>query len=312
MNIKVVLILILLLIFLGLVMFVFSPEAFPAGLADSRIQELKVPNEKVILHAKIMGNYKAKNVMIAVNGGPGLSSTYMSSLSQLASEQLAVIIYDQRGTGQSTQSVSSYKLLDHIGDLEAVRSASGAEKIHILGHSWGGIVAMRYASIYPQRVRSIILIGSGPPSEEAVQPGQARLGQRIAGLQEKGIISQNFQLENDNVIKAILPAYFSNPEFIIPEEIEETTFSRTAYEHTLSAMGNWNFTDEVASLTHPILIMWGENDPFGLPMAEATRKALSNAKIEFVLLKGCGHYWQECPVEFFSHVKSFLHNLSGQ
>jgi len=308
MNFKIILVLIFLIILLGLIMFAHSPEALLSGLKRTQVHELEVPSGDITLHAKIMGHPHADDVLIAVNGGPGLSSTYMKSLSQLAGEKLAVIIYDQRGTGRSTQSLDNYKLLDHIADLEAVRKASSAEKMHILGHSWGGIVAMRYATVYPQRARSIILMGSGPPSREFAQDGQTKLGQRIALLQAEGSISQNLQMETEDVIKAILPAYFSDPNFNIPEEIEKTTFSRTAYEQTLTAMGNWDFTAEVARLTHPILILWGEDDPFGLPMAEATRNALSNAKVKFVLLKGCGHYWQECPGEFFSHIQEFLKN----
>jgi len=306
MNFKIVLILIFLIILFGLMMFAYTPEALLSRVEESKVQELKVTNDKVILLAKIMGNSNSKNVLIAVNGGPGLSSNYMTSLKQLAGEQLAVIIYDQRGTGQSTQSVDSYRMPDHVADLEAVRKASGAEKIHVLGHSWGGIVAMRYATIYPQRVRSIILMGSGPPTRESVQAGQARLVQRIIKLQERGIISQNLQMETGNVIKAILPAYFSDPEFTIPEEIEKTTFSSMAYEKTLTAMGNWDFSDDVAELIHPVLLLWGEDDPFGLPMAEAIRNSLSNAQVKYVLLKGCGHYWQENPAEFFSHIRAFL------
>jgi pimeloyl-ACP methyl ester carboxylesterase len=42
------------------------------------------------------------------------------------------------------------------------------------------------------------------------------------------------------------------------------------------------------------------------PRGEATRDALSNAQVEFVVLEDCGHFWQECPDEFFPRVRSFL------
>jgi len=53
-------------------------------------------------------------------------------------------------------------------------------------------------------------------------------------------------------------------------------------------------------------VLWGQDDAFGVSMAEATVSALSNAQVEFVLLEGCGHFWHECPDAFFAHVQSFL------
>lgn len=306
MSPKTIIVLILLIIILGLLIPGYTAEAHLPRVDRSRVQEIKIPTKNVTLHAKIVGNLNVGDVLIAVNGGPGQSSRYMASLEQLVSAKLAVVTYDQRGAGQSTEPSDGYELLNYVADLEAVREAVGAEKIHILGHSWGGIVAIRYATVHPQRVRSIILMGSGPPSREAVQAGQARLGQRIARLQEQGIIAQSLPVNTKHLIEAILPAYYSDPEFKIPKELKETAFNETAYQQTLAAIGNWDFKEEVAKLTHPVLMLWGENDPFGLPMAEATRNALSNAQVEFVVLKGCGHYWQECPDEFFSHIRAFL------
>ncbi len=48
------------------------------------------------------------------------------------------------------------------------------------------------------------------------------------------------------------------------------------------------------------------SDPGFEPPGEATRDALSAAEVEFVVLKECGHFWQECPDEFFSRVCAFL------
>ena len=55
-----------------------------------------------------------------------------------------------------------------------------------------------------------------------------------------------------------------------------------------------------------MLLLWGEDDPFGLETAEATRNAFSAAPVEFVLIGECGHLWQECPDDFFSQVHAFL------
>jgi len=269
-------------------------------------RELNVQVDDVALYVRIVGNLESRNVLIAINGGPGQSSHYMVSLEQLAGKDFTVVTYDQRGTGRSTTPSGSYTLLDHVVDIEAIRKAIGTEKVHIMGHSWGGIIAMFYATVHPQRVSSIMLMGSGPPSKKMSLPGQARLAQRIRELMQQGIIPKNLPPNISELLEAILPAYFSNPSYKIPDELKRTSIRANTNQMTLSAVGDWDFTAEVARLDHRVLILWGEDDPFGLPMAEATKSALSAAKVEFVLLKKCGHYWHECLNEFLLHVRAFL------
>jgi pimeloyl-ACP methyl ester carboxylesterase len=278
--------------------------------SKSAIKEIQIPAGNVTLYVRIVGNPSSGNVLIGINGGPGQSSAYMSNLDRLAGDEFAVVIYDQRGTGQSTEPSNGYELKEYASDLEAVRQAVGAKKVHIFGHSWGGIIAMCYAASYPQNVRSIILMGSGPPTREATQAGQALLNERINILHDQGIIVQPQPGNMKDLIEAILPAYFSNPKFPVPVELKNTDFNATTYQQTLAALGDWDLRINAAGLTHPVLFLWGADDPFGLPMAEATKNAFSNAEVEFAVLKDCGHYWHECADKFFSHVRAFL-NLTS-
>jgi proline iminopeptidase len=270
------------------------------------IKEIKVSTGNVTLFARIAGNPTSGNVLIAINGGPGQSSSYMRNLDRLAGAEFAVVTYDQRGTGQSSEPSTGYQLTEYAADLEAVRQAVGTQTIHIFGHSWGGIIAMCYAAAYPQNIRSIILMGSGPPTRGAAQTGQARLNKRIASLQEQGIIAQTQPENMKDMIELILPAYFSDPRFSVPVELKNTDFNATTYQQTLAALGDWDLSIDVAKLTHSVLFLWGEEDPFGISMAKATRDAFSSAEVEFAVLKGCGHYWHECNHMFFSHVRAFL------
>ncbi len=270
------------------------------------VRELKVTTESITLHAKIVGNVKAKNVLIATNGGPGQSGRYMDSIGELVGDSLALVTYDQRGTGKSAKSTDGYELLKYVEDLEAIRMAIGADQVHLLGHSWGGIVTMRYATVHPNRVRSIILLGSGPPTRQAAQEGQARLSQRLASLRSQGIIPETLPQDLGSLMEAILPAYFSDPKFKIPTEIRETSFSQEVNQQTFSALGNWDFSQEASQLTHPVLLFWGKDDPFGMPMAESIINTLSNAQVTFIILERCGHYWQECPDTFFARIRAFL------
>ena len=277
-----------------------QPAASPTP-TTALAQELRVPADDVTLHVRVAGYPKAGDVLIAIHGGPGNSSDYMLSLEQLASGEFAVVNYDQRGTGQSTDPSKGYAMHNYVADLEAVRQAVGVESVHLLGHSWGGLIALRYAVAHPQRVRSIILMGSGVLTPEAAQAGQANKAERITALQQQGIIPEPLTSLTD-----ILPAYFSDPNFDMPDELKNMHYNPTVEQMTWAALGNYDFAAGVDRLDHPVLVVWGEDDPFGMAYVEATKRALSAATVEIVVLEKCGHYWHECPDEFFSHVRAFL------
>ena len=75
------------------------------------------------------------------------------------------MVYDQRGTGRSEpyRADGSQTVETHVADLEALRAELGAEKVDLAGHSWGGYLAMAYATRHPERVAHMVLVGSGAP-----------------------------------------------------------------------------------------------------------------------------------------------------
>lgn len=273
-------------------------------------QELTVESDGIALYVRVDGNPSSGNVLIAIHGGPGMASDYMTSLEQLAGSDLAVVPYDQRGTGRSTSppgDPANYSLRKYVEDLEAVRQAVGVEQIHLLGHSWGGVVALRYATVYPQKVRSIVLMGSGATSLRAARDAQAYKSQRITALQQQGVMPAT-----PTSVRDILPSYFSDPHFEPPDELRNLCCNPAVEQLTWSALGDFDFTADVARLDHRVLFLWGEDDPFGMPMAEASVKVLSAAQVEFVVLDKCGHFWHECPDQFYPRVRAFLGLPEGQ
>ena len=157
-------------------------------------REMTANSNGVDLYVRVVGDPSADDVLIAIHGGPGMTHDYLLGLEQLAGPDLAVVTYDQRGVGLSASppvDPTNYTLAKYAADLEAVRAALGAEKVILFGHSWGGIVAQRYASLYPERVSSIILMGSGPPTWEQMLQSQDALLQRIIALMQQGIILEN-------------------------------------------------------------------------------------------------------------------------
>ncbi|TVQ05815.1 MAG: alpha/beta fold hydrolase, partial [Balneolaceae bacterium] len=106
--------------------------------------------------------------LIVLHGGPGLSHDYFLPHIELLSEEVKVILFDQRGMGRSSVELdsTSFSLDLLVEDIEALRKELGIDAIHLMGHSWGGIVAMQYAVTYPGSLKSLILCNSMPATPQ--------------------------------------------------------------------------------------------------------------------------------------------------
>ncbi|MCM3757255.1 alpha/beta hydrolase [Sporosarcina aquimarina] len=106
---------------------------------------------------------KEKPVVFVIHGGPGgCHITFKPYLDELTKTAQLVYI-DQRGCGFSEKDdPDNYTLTQNVEDVEALRQHLGLEKIWILGHSYGGIVAMSYAVKYEKNVAGLILAATSP------------------------------------------------------------------------------------------------------------------------------------------------------
>jgi proline iminopeptidase len=92
-----------------------------------------------------------------VHGGPGQGAQSFQRMGGDRLESTLTMIYlDQRGSGRSANA-ADYSLDRVVADFEEIRKALGLDKIFLLAHSFGGILAVRYAEQYPERVRGLVL-----------------------------------------------------------------------------------------------------------------------------------------------------------
>ncbi len=267
------------------------------------VQEHRVVSGDVDLYVRVAGKLASGRVVLALNGGPGVSSRYMTDLEVLAGDDLALVTFDQRGVGRSTApalEVSNFSFEKYIEDIEAIRQTFGIKSVHLLGHSWGGMLALKYAVYHPDKVDSLILIGNGPIKDSELKAFLIKIRARVIELIKQGIIDGKLERHSD-----IYPAYLSDPRYkpqfeLIPdlnEPIQNLTFQ---------AIAGYDLTNDLPRIHKRILILWGEDDPVGLDVAETTKTALSGAQVELVVIKECGHFWQEKPEEFLAHIRTFL------
>ncbi len=96
--------------------------------------------------------------LVAAHGGPGFSHDYLMPLAELGSDR-PVILYDQLDCGNSARpgAAANWTVSRFVSEIESLRTALGLTRFHLLGHAWGGALAVEYAAASPGRVLSCVL-----------------------------------------------------------------------------------------------------------------------------------------------------------
>ena len=112
----------------------------------------------VSLFVKVMGQGYP---LVLMHGGPSLDHTTLLPLEPLA-DQYTLIFYDHRCNGRSEGAEASTMTMDNLtADADTLRQELGYDQWIVLGHSFGGNVALEYALRYPQRLSRLILMNTG-------------------------------------------------------------------------------------------------------------------------------------------------------
>jgi proline iminopeptidase len=103
--------------------------------------------------------------VVVVHGGPGVADMAGDAayFGQLAGDGYDVWVYDQVGTGRSSRLADPrrYDIAREVADLEAIRGRIGADRMVLIGHSWGGQVAASYLAAHPANVARVVFSSPG-------------------------------------------------------------------------------------------------------------------------------------------------------
>src|SRR5687768_4694786 len=143
------------------------------------IREGYIPVEKAGLYYREIGQGQP---IIILHGGPDFDHSYLLPDMDRLSDSFRLIYYDQRGRGKSAGNVrpEDVTIQSEIEDLEGLRNYSRLESAAVLGHSWGGVLAMEYAIHHPDRVSHLILMNTAPASHDDYMLLQQELPKRRA------------------------------------------------------------------------------------------------------------------------------------
>jgi pimeloyl-ACP methyl ester carboxylesterase len=271
---------------------------------ETTVREFKAQSGDATLFVRAVGGYDGGPVLVLLHGGPGVSHEYMLPLEQLASDKLRVVSYDQRGVGRSTGVGTADPMKDYADDLEAVRQAIGAERLHLFGHSAGGWPAMGYAAAYPEHVASVLFVDSVPPTGRQLYLGFEYADRVLESLQAEGLVPEQLPDDPTENLNAVLPFYFANPRH--PAVSQGLNGARDYPNAIIEVLGDYDLRPLLARITMPTLTFISKF-PFGPDFAGELADELPQGNSRRILMEDCGHFpWAECPEWFFSEVRAFL------
>jgi proline-specific peptidase len=257
-------------------------------------------------------------IMVCHPGGPGFSSMYLSDLAGLG-DTFTLVFLDPRGTGESTTPADgrAYTTADYVSDVEEVRVHLGEERLDILGHSHGGVVALAYAAEHPTRVRKVIaanaLVRIRP---DAMDEQMLRRRNepwyddaRLALEQEEAGAYEN-EAELREITRRFWPMYFAHFDERVERYVDERLVADRPNPDALRVFNegieNWDMRPELSQIVAPTLVLTGAED-FICGPACAEDVAAGVATAEKVVIEGCGHFsFVEDPERFRHEVTRFM------
>ena len=288
--------------------------------AAAQIEQQVRTADGVVLHYKVAGQ-GAPILLLA--GGPGFSGDFLIPVMNELSKTHQCILLDQRGTGKSRMPVvnaSNINLKAAVSDIETLRAHLKIDKLTILGHSWGGGMALAYAAQHPARVKALLLMSSVGMDQGMSKYFGTNIRSRMtpADLEARAYWSEPARVEvNPNrafyeLIRALLPGYVVDRKSALKmiEDLKEEFINVEVFQLMSEDLArNYDVRAALADFKQPVLIVQGRQDPIGESTAYRTQQILSHARLEFIEV--CGHYpWVEQPQQLFALLKDFLRTLN--
>lgn len=234
--------------------------------------------------------------LFLANGGPGFDHMVLHTTEvwdQLAASR-PVVYWDQRGNGRSgpLKEGQSCTLADQIADLEALRAQLGYERINLLGHSWGGYLAMAYAARHPERIERLVILSSAAPRWQDTK----LLFEDVfpETVEKRKALAYAVTLGDDAAIASDINAYMSML-FVSPEKraaflaaVPSFGYRRPINQMLNADLARYDLNPELPKFRFPTLVGTGRYD-FNVAPAVAYRihKAIPGSR--FVVFEQSGH-----------------------
>ncbi len=251
---------------------------------------------------KRAGNNPTIKVLL-LHGGPGLTHEYFEMFdSYFPAAGIEYYYYDQLGSAYSDQpnDPDLWDLPRFVEEVEQVRQALKLDKsnFYLLGHSWGGVLAMEYALKYQQNLRGLIIsnmMASGPAyNDYANKVLMPAMDQKV--LAEVKEIEQQKDFQNPRYMELLMPHHYEQHVLRVPYENWPEPVVR-AFKHInnnvyipmqgpseLGLSGkllNWDRTNDLANIIVPTLVIGAKHDTMDPTHMEMMSKKVKKGRYLF-------------------------------
>ena len=293
-----------------------APSDGPRGASVDTL--LSVNGTELFVHREGAG----EPVMV-VHGGPVLDHGYLTGPLRPLTDAFELVWFDQRLSGRSAGTVdsASVRLDTLVADIEAIRAELGLGRVHLMGHSWGGLLAMKYATAYVDHLRSLVLLSPMPPSAALWQEEQ----QALAAAREPADTAGMGALRSSDAvargdpaaIQALLrlsfrgqfhdPALADSLAFHIPDDYGARS---RQFGYLMGDLAGYDLRGELSTVDVPTLLVYGREEVGARIGRDALVQGIPGAKA--VAIADAGHFpFMERPTEFVRVVRAFLRGVEA-
>jgi len=266
----------------------------------------------------------SKPPIILLHGGPGGTHVSMRALEALGDER-PVIFYDQLGSGKSDKPTdkSLWKLERFVEELGQIRGALGLKSLHILGHSWGTMLAASYLLTQPKGIRSVIFSGpclSAPQWMRDQIDHRKTLPQDVQDILAKHEAagttdSEEYEAAVKEFNKRFVNRMEKKPEWLDTEDAQSNkevylTMWGPSEFYATGNLKDFDVTPRLSEIKLPALFVCGRYDEATPSTTEAYSKLIPGAK--FHVFENSAHVgYLEEPDEYVRVVREFLREVEA-
>jgi L-proline amide hydrolase len=278
-----------------------TPVDFLRVPSNFSIHEHRIPFRGHRIWVREVGSQTnpARLPLLCLHGGPGVPHDYLEPLEAIAASGRRVIFYDQLGCGNSDHPDDPYLWTTQffVEELKHVISTLTLDRVHILGQSWGGMLAMQYAITLPPGLASLVLASS--PSSIPLWIKAANELRRQLPLDVQQTLTHHEQAGTTNspqYIKAMLVFYRRHVCRLDPwpvcvtrafdkltawPQVYHTMWGPTEFFVT-GSLKDWDVTDQLHRIHVPALITSGKYDEATPEVIDLVHKGITGStRIEF-------------------------------
>lgn len=268
-----------------------------------------------------------RGTVLCLHGGPGAAHDGGICMARLSEEGYRVVLYDQLGCGKSAAAAdqSLYTVERYVEEVEEVRKGLNLGRIHLYGHSWGGMLNLAYAIKYGANLESL-LVSSGTPSTPLCAAEMWRLRSELPkDLQDRlSTYERQGDYWNDDYLRAMDEVYKVHycrldpwPPIIrgnieskrrgLPGMVYKLMWGPNEF-FPVGTLRYWDVTSDLDKITVPTLITVGRYDEVTPKNAEAIRQRVPDSK--YVVFEKSAHASRiEEPERYFEVYSNFLNSL---